>query len=124
MTVRVFDPAQCYLGEGPLWHPTRNSLIWFDIMEKRMLERANIEQKESKCWIFDEYVSAAGIVDDDTIIVASQTALSRLNLTNGSFETLVPLEADTPVTRSNDGRADPYGGFWIGTMGVFAETDA
>ena len=26
------------------------------------------------------------------------------------------LEADRPGTRSNDGRADPHGGFWIGTM--------
>ena len=29
----------------------------------------------------------------------------------------MPLEADNMVTRSNDGRADPHGGFWIGTMG-------
>jgi sugar lactone lactonase YvrE len=28
------------------------------------------------------------------------------------------------VTRSNDGRADPWGGFWIGTMGKGAERGA
>jgi sugar lactone lactonase YvrE len=34
------------------------------------------------------------------------------------------MEADDPLTRSNDGRADPYGGFWIGTMGKDAEPGA
>ena len=29
-----------------------------------------------------------------------------------------------PHTRSNDGRADPWGGFWIGTMGLSAEKEA
>ena len=37
---------------------------------------------------------------------------------------IAPLEADNPVTRSNDGRADPWGGFWIGTMGFNAEPQA
>jgi len=42
----------------------------------------------------------------------------------GASEVLCPLEADNPVTRSNDGRADPWGGFWIGTMGHNLEPDA
>ena len=33
-------------------------------------------------------------------------------------------EADRPETRSNDGRTDPMGGFWIGTMGKAAEPQA
>jgi sugar lactone lactonase YvrE len=37
---------------------------------------------------------------------------------------LAPLEADNAATRSNDGRADPFGGFWIGTMGKNAEAGA
>ena len=31
-------------------------------------------------------------------------------------ERLAALEADRPGNRSNDGRADAFGGFWIGTM--------
>jgi len=34
------------------------------------------------------------------------------------------LEADNSSTRSNDGRADPKGGFWIGTMSKAAERRA
>lgn len=37
--VTTFDPRSCHLGEGPLWHPTRNQLFWFDINNKQMLSR-------------------------------------------------------------------------------------
>jgi sugar lactone lactonase YvrE len=67
---------------------------------------------------------AAGWVDRDTLILASATALWRYDINRGTREKLTDLEADNPVTRSNDGRADPYGGFWIGTMGVEAEHGA
>ena len=36
-------------------------------------------------------------------------------LTN--YSKAAELDANNPATRSNDGRADPWGGFWIGTMG-------
>ncbi|MEO0487495.1 MAG: SMP-30/gluconolactonase/LRE family protein [Pseudomonadota bacterium] len=113
----VFDPYNCTLGEGPLWHPERGELFWFDILGKSLRSKARV-------WEFDDYVSAAGWVDHDTLLMASERALSRFDITTGWREELVPLEADNTVTRSNDGRADPWGGFWIGTMGINAEPEA
>ncbi|MFG6079764.1 SMP-30/gluconolactonase/LRE family protein [Paracoccus litorisediminis] len=117
MKYTLFDPRACLLGEGAFWHPERQQAFWFDILGRRMLSRKDGRELE---WRFDERVSAAGWIDHDTLIIASETALFRFNLKNGSREDLVPLEADRPDTRSNDGRADPQGGFWIGTMAVDA----
>lgn len=118
MTVSVFDPRPCILGEGPLWHPTRNQLFWFDILGKKLL---SVNGQE---WAFDEHVSAAGWVSDTVLLIASESELFRFDLTSGARQSVVPLEADNPLTRSNDGRADPQGGFWIGTMGKQAEPEA
>lgn len=117
----VFDARACDLGEGPLWHPERQQLFWFDIMGKRLLSRVGDKALE---WQFDEHVSAAGWVDLDTLLMASETGLYRFDITSGARSLLHPLEADNPITRSNDGRADPFGGFWIGTMGKRAEPGA
>ncbi|MBO9479658.1 SMP-30/gluconolactonase/LRE family protein [Shimia sp. R11_0] len=117
----VFDNRVCELGEGPLWHPVREQLYWFDIKGKRLLTQRMGDTQE---WQFDEHFSAAGWVDADTLIVASETALWRMDLETGRREHVIALEADNPVTRSNDGRADPWGGFWIGTMGKSAEPKA
>lgn len=121
MTAKLYDDRPCALGEGPLWHPLRAQLFWFDIIETRMLSRDASGPLE---WQFDEMVSAAGWVDHDTLLIASETALATFDLTEGESQFLAPLEADTPTTRSNDGRADPWGGFWIGTMGKEAEPGA
>ena len=114
----VFDDRICELGEGPLWHPVRQQLYWFDILGKRLLTRSDDTTNE---WHFDEHCSAAGWVDRDTLLMASETGLWRFSLETGARELITPLEADNPVTRSNDGRADPWGGFWIGSMGKNAE---
>lgn len=114
MTKMAFDMRACSLGEGPLWHPERQQLFWFDINNKRLLSRVRDAQLE---WQFDRHVSAAGWVDRDRLMIASETDLFVFNIATGDSQTLCPLEADQSSTRSNDGRADPWGGFWIGTMG-------
>lgn len=117
----VFDARPCLLGEGPLWHPERQQLFWFDILGNRLLSRDGDRPLE---WAFGERVSAAGWIDRDTLLIASESGLLRFSIPDGSYERIVPLEADNPGTRSNDGRADPFGGFWIGTMGKRAEEGA
>lgn len=113
----IFDNTQCQLGEGPLWHPTRGQLFWFDILGHRL-------HTTGQSWQFDTFVSAAGWIDHDTLMIASARALHSFDITTGKHSEICGLEADNTVTRSNDGRADPQGGFWIGTMGINAEDGA
>ena len=117
----MFDTHQCQLGEGPLWHPALNTFFWFDIVGKTLFSRSG---DILRSYAFEEHFSAAGWVDDDTLIIASETALWQFDIATGNRTPLTALEADNPVTRSNDGRADPWGGFWIGTMGKSAEPQA
>jgi len=118
MSAEVFDHTPCELGEGPLWHPGRQELFWFDILGKRMLSRGPYGEQSR---VFDRHVSAAGWVDHDTLLVATERDLCRMDLTTDKLEPIATLEAENTATRSNDGRADPFGGFWIGTMGKQAE---
>ena len=50
MIETLFDQRSCILGEGPLWHPERNQLFWFDIINKKMMSRVNSTAFE---WQFD-----------------------------------------------------------------------
>ncbi|MGR3322529.1 MAG: SMP-30/gluconolactonase/LRE family protein [Pseudooceanicola sp.] len=118
MRADVLDDRVCELGEGPLWHPEREQLFWFDILGNRLLSRVGGEPLE---WRFDEHHSTAGWIDRDRLLLASETGLWTFDIETGVRHLVCPLEADDPGTRSNDGRADPFGGFWIGTMGKRAE---
>ncbi|MEO1397546.1 MAG: SMP-30/gluconolactonase/LRE family protein [Pseudomonadota bacterium] len=120
--MKAFGPA-CTLGEGPLWHPLRNDLFWFDI-PKGLLYSATVDGAMLGEWSFGEAASACGWVDEARLIVATASGLRHFNLETGVGEPLVAMEADNPVTRSNDGRIGPDGSFWIGTMGYGLERRA
>lgn len=114
----IFDDAPCELGEGALWHPERQALFWFDILNRRLHMKGAAERRD---WHLPEIASAAGIMSSRHLLVASESGLWRFDIDappgRGLGERLVEVEAADPGTRSNDGRADRQGGFWIGTMG-------
>lgn len=109
-----------------MWHPLRQQFFWFDVINKKLLSQetghgaASPRQLE---WTFTEHVSCAGWLDHDHLFLASETSLSAFDINSGKRQVILPLEADNPVTRSNDGRVDPHGGFWVGTMGKAAEPE-
>lgn len=101
---------RCDLGEGAFWHPGREEFFWFDITARQL-------HSVARSWTFEEMVSAAGWVDQNRLLLASETRLFVHDVVTGVSESLCALDADQKSTRSNDGRADMQGGFWIGTMG-------
>lgn len=118
MEVQVFDDRVCQLGEGALWHPERQQFFWFDILQNRLLSRVG---EKALSWQFEEHVSAAGWVDRNSLLIASECSLALFNIETGSHDFICHVEQNNPITRSNDGRADPWGGFWIGSMGKAEE---
>ncbi|MDD7969927.1 SMP-30/gluconolactonase/LRE family protein [Roseinatronobacter alkalisoli] len=115
--MKPLNETRCELGEGAFWHPERAEFFWFDIIGRKLHSLAHT-------WAFDEMVSAAGWLDASRLLVASEIRLFVLDLDTGAQHSLCPLEADQIGNRSNDGRADPQGGFWIGTMGKQAARGA
>ena len=101
-----------------MWHPERGEFLWFDILGHKLYAKG---AGELQSWQFDGCVSAAGWIDRSRLLVAHESKLLVFDMDTGDKQDLVPLEADNPLTRSNDGRADPWGGFWIGTMGKAVE---
>ena len=105
----IHDDRICTLGEGALWHPTRRQFFWFDVLGQTLMSTG-------RTWRFPEDVSAAGWVSDDVLLIAGERDLFLFDLETEEIEVLCDLEADKPGNRSNDGRADRQGGFWISTM--------
>lgn len=107
--------SQCALGEGPIWHPFRQQLFFFDIYKQKLFA-AQADGSIVESWSFTEAVTAAAVIDHDALAIATETGLKRYDISTGRASLIAAIEADDPLTRSNDARVHPSGAFWIGTM--------
>ncbi|MFZ2100569.1 MAG: SMP-30/gluconolactonase/LRE family protein [Oricola sp.] len=121
--VSILSPAECKLGEGPTFDPARETLFWFDILG---CKRHALHMPTGSETVLDlpEMASAMAVIDAGRDMILTETGLHVLDNATGKLTPHVEIEADNPVTRSNDARVHPSGAFWIGTMGREAEQGA
>ncbi|HZH58053.1 MAG TPA: SMP-30/gluconolactonase/LRE family protein [Metabacillus sp.] len=106
------------LGEGPHWDG--HVLYWVDIMSKR-LHRYNPEQHHNETFQLDQYIGAVIPSLNGQLVVGLQNGIHALDLQSGSLTLIGDPETELPHNRFNDGKCDPSGRLYIGTMDVNAE---
>ena len=104
------------LGEGIIWHPERQQLLWLDVFRKCAF-LANPYEPNVMAYGFASVVSAAFIVNYDSVLVATSDGLLLLDLASGATELVQEIEADNPNTHPNDCRAAPGNSLWFSTKG-------
>ncbi len=123
MTVSVFCDRPCELGEGPSYDPHTDTLWWFDIADRKLLER-RMDGPMTIVHDLPEMASAVFRVDTQRQVLATESGLYVRDCATGALKPLCAIESDNPQTRSNDSRAHPCGAIWLGTMGKQAEKRA
>lgn len=107
----------CVLGEGICWHPRLDRLFWIDIKGSGLFS-VRTDGTDAQEYDLEGGVSAIAPALMHDFICARRKGFSFLNLAeNGPQLTpIADIEADLPHNRCNDGKLDPHGGFWVGTM--------
>ncbi|TPM21745.1 SMP-30/gluconolactonase/LRE family protein [Mesorhizobium sp. B2-3-5] len=121
--VSVFSDHICQLGEGPSYDPATDALFWFDIVNGRLLEKP-VSGGARKIHELGQMASAIAIIDEQRQMIATETGLFVREVATGRMMLHTPIEADNPLTRSNDSRVHPCGALWTGTMGKKEEKGA
>jgi sugar lactone lactonase YvrE len=112
---KTLYPAQCLLGEGPLWHAERNSCFWVDI-ERGMLFECHWDSKETQTWKFEGRLTMVCPGKANCLILGLNAGIARFDLKSGKLEWLLDIESEIPNNRCNDAKCDSSGRLWIGTM--------
>ena len=109
-------PARAQLGECPVWSADEDRLYWVDI-DGRAVHRFDPATG------IDEVRETAGrpgsFALTDTpgkLLLAMEGNLGLFTFDEGDWRHWVTLETADRGNRSNDGRCDPRGRFWVGTM--------
>jgi len=103
------------LGESPFWHPHESRLYWVDIPGRR-IHRADPVSGDTQSWAMPLEPGCIAPVKDGGLVIALRDGVYRAARWGGELELLMPARHDTQTTRFNDGKADPLGRFWAGTM--------
>ncbi|TIU60901.1 MAG: SMP-30/gluconolactonase/LRE family protein, partial [Mesorhizobium sp.] len=100
-TVSVFSDRICQLGEGPSYDRGSDALFWFDIVNGLLLEQG-VGSGVLKVHDLGLMASALAIIDEQRQLIATETGLHVRDVATGKLTLHTAIEADNPLTRSND----------------------
>ncbi|MBQ5940272.1 SMP-30/gluconolactonase/LRE family protein [Massilia sp. AB1] len=103
------------VGESAIWHEVESALYWVDI-NGLTVNRVHPASGKYSSWQMASEPSALAVDGDNNLVVATRRDLLHLNTTTGEETPIADAPYDITKVRFNDGRVDPAGRFWIGTM--------
>jgi sugar lactone lactonase YvrE len=120
MDFEVAVPAVVALGEGPRWDAATGTLLWVDIVGQSV-HRYDPRTGDDECRPVRDIPSLALPRSTGGVLVGMPGGIYTLEAASGpeggpAAPPLVPIEADRPGNRTNDGACDPAGRLWVGTM--------
>jgi sugar lactone lactonase YvrE len=122
MSVSILSHTACTLGEGPSFDPYTNALCWFDILNSK-LHAFDFASGKETVQPLPFMASAIFAIDANRQLVLSEHGLHVRDRASGALTLHQSVEADNPLTRSNDARAHACGAIWFGTMAKDAGSD-
>jgi len=122
--VEVFHRGLTELGEGPLWHPQRETLWWVDITGGKLFE-ARLDGTPPRTLALNGLPSALVPAADGGLIVPRCDGIYHVDAETGAARQLAcPREHDPMRTRFNDAKCDPTGRLVAGTVALDARPQA
>ena len=103
------------LGESPFWHPDEAALYWCDIAG-RQLNRWHPGSAQHTGWCFDTEPGCVAPLPGGLLLLAMRDGLFKFDPGSGERQRLSPPPYDPKTERFNDGKADPQGRLWVGTI--------
>lgn len=112
----VLTTERAVLGESPLWHRGEGMFYWVDIEGNEVL-RHNPHTESNEVVYQGEKVTALSELEGGGVLMVTSRGLFTWR--DGAIDTLTTLSLSTEV-RTNDGKCDPFGRVWFGTMDLEA----
>ena len=117
MNIRAISEVISDLGEGPIWSADTNSVTWTDITQNTF-HTADIDTGKTMSFGVPSMVGAIAHSKEGGYIAATQKGFARIGV-DGKYS---PLHSFLPDDmRMNDGKVDPSGRFWAGSMALSFE---
>ncbi len=111
------------LGEGPVWDARNSCICWLDILNGTIHQFSTITNQHNVLEV-GQMIGCIALTTDGNFIAGLKEGIGWIDRHSGKVEILTQPEQDLPGNRFNDGKCDPAGRFWAGTMALSEEQHA
>jgi sugar lactone lactonase YvrE len=111
----VVPEHRSLLGEGPVWNAKRKTICWIDILRGEIHEYSPSDDL-FKTICVNQMIGAIAVCTDGNFIAALKNGFGFVNRKSALVNMIANPEHHLPGNRFNDGKCDPAGRFWAGTM--------
>ena len=107
--------SKTLLGEGTLWVKPLNSIFFTDIKKKKIFI-FNIKNKKKKIIKINKEIGFLSHIKKNVFILGLKGELRIVDIKNKKKIKSIFIEKNKPLNRLNDGKTDPSGRLWFGSM--------
>ena len=112
---KVLWKLRCKLGEGTLWVKEHNSIYFVDIKKKGFFS-LNTKNNKKSIYKINKEIGFLAHIKGYVFILGLQGELRIQNIKTQKIIKSIFIEKDIKSNRINDGKTDPVGNLWFGTM--------
>ena len=103
------------LGEGTLWVPKLKSIFFVDIKKRKILT-LHVKKNKKNIFKIDKEIGFISFIEKNIFIFGLKSEIRIFDLRKKNTIVSIPIELNIPNNRINDGKVDPSGRLWFGTM--------
>ena len=120
MKIKTSNPeciwqTKALLGEGTLWVKSLNSIFFTDIKKKKIFI-LNTKSKKKEIIKINKEIGFLSHIKKNIFILGLKGELRIVDLKKNKKIKSIFVEKDKPLNRLNDGKTDPSGRLWFGSM--------
>lgn len=115
LTAELVVDAKALVGEGPSWDAQARRLLWVDI-QGRAVHVYDPTTARDRCISVPCEPGTVVPRRGGGAVLATDSGYAFMDLDTGVLSPIANPEAGHPERRFNDGKCDPQGRFWAGTL--------
>ena len=115
INAEVVHSASAALGEGCVWSPLEDLLVWVDITGQAVHRFDHASGQPVSVWRYNESVGNAALRAGGGLALGLGNTVTLTDRV-GAIESVIELPGEPETNRANDGAVDPAGRLFQGTM--------